>query len=191
MYIKHLFRTGMGLVLVALVSVQGMAFMNTVEHGDSDGIDSDYVQLVDGIANDLKSDEVDCGEMLTKIDEALDQIDESLDAGVIDEESLLIARDALVSMRLELPCLSDQLTQAECCGPEIAPANVISEQVIGSEIIDGGFAGGGGGGGGAAGGGGAVGGVGLRRLLAIGGLTGGIIAGATSGGDDPAPETSL
>tara|TARA_R110002049_G_scaffold27321_2_gene94056 strand:- start:155105 stop:155713 length:609 start_codon:yes stop_codon:yes gene_type:complete len=202
MNIKQFFRTGLGLALVAMVSVQAVAFMNTIESVDPAEPATDYVALIDSIAEQLKSDQVDCDAMLEKIDEALGQIDESLDAGVADEESLLAARDALVSMRLELPCRSDELAVMQMA---------VGDAAMGGSVLDSGFAGGGcvdcgtgmvtsggggavsSGGGGAVGGGGAAAGSGggLRRLLLLGGLTGGIIAASSSDDDGPAPETSL
>jgi hypothetical protein len=201
MRIKKLFQSGLGLALVALVSVQAGAFMNTVEQASHALQSLDYGQLVDSLAVQRKGDEVDCSEMLSKIDEALHEIDASLDAGVSDEESLLEARDALVAMRLDLPCLSEQLAQAPCCQPTIAPANIVSDVLVSEQVVTAGLPSGalGGAGGALGGAGGAIGGAGgaigggggLAGLLRIGGLTGGIIAAASSSSDDPVPSTSL
>lgn len=199
MKLKSFIRSGLGLAIVAIVSVQAAAFMNSLERSNDPSMVLDYEQLVDSMTEKLKSDEVDCVEMLAALDKALNEIDASLDVGVSDEESLLAARDALVSMRLDLPCLTEQLAQTQCCQPAIqpavAPANIISDVLVSEQVISGGLVSGGGAGGGiagaaAGGGAGIAGGGGLGPLLRIGGLTGGIIAAATSGDDDPVPQTS-
>ena len=199
MSIKQLFQSGLGLALVALVSVQAVAFMNAVEPVDTVDQEYDYVSVIDSIAADMKGETYNCDAMLARIDQALLRIDELLDAGATDEESLLVARETLVAMRLKLACVPEELAVMQSAGG----GNVISDVVIGESIISNGVPGVGcvncapvstggavaSGGGGAAG---AAGGPGLRRLLLLGGLTGGIIAAATSGDDDnPPPATSM
>ena len=197
MRISDLFRTGLGLALVASISVQGLAFMNTLEQADSVAPPLDYAQLVDSIVAEYEGDQLECGELLAKIDEALNQIDEALDAGVVDEESLLVARETLIGMRLDLPCRPAQSALVQVVGSAPVGGGAVSGPVAaGGPVVGGGVAcvdcapvavsSGGAGGGGAA-----AGGPGLRRLLLLGGLTGGIIAAATSGDDNPPPETSL
>jgi len=209
-------RMGLGISLIVFVSVQSLAVMQDAER--IEGVDEarTYERLVATSPEDLAGSEADCQAALNKLDSLLREIDEVLDAGAADEESLLATRDAVAQLRLELPCLpATQLTQFPCCMPEMVPlqavvdpatnGQVISERVIGESVIGesvvgpvdsgpgafvGGMGGGATGGGGAAGGA-AGGGGGLGRLLAIGGLTGGIIAAATSGSSSGGGETSV
>ena len=171
--------------------------MNSLEQAESAAPPLDYAQLVDSIVRDHEGDQLECGELLAKIDEALNQIDEALDAGVVDEESLLVARETLIGMRLDLPCRPAQSALVQVVGSVPAGAAVSGPVAVGGPAVGGGVAcvdcapvavSSGGGAGGGAGGAAAAGGPGLRRLLMLGGLTGGIIAAATSGDDNPPPE---
>ncbi len=71
----------------------------------------DITQTVDSIREELKSGEIACETMLTKIDAAIASIDSALDKGIADEKKYLGLRDELVELRLELPCLGNELTK--------------------------------------------------------------------------------
>ena len=189
---KRITPIALGLAMLAVASVQSYAFMvATDEVPTQEAID--LVEMIEGLELELEDEELQCEDMLAKLDAALEEIDTALDVGVEDEASHLVARDALISMRLELPCLGEELAQG--CVPcqqgvavaqpvrNVAPAPIFNGG--GGGIIGGGGFGGGGFGGGL-GGGGAFAGGGGGGLLLLGGAAAAIaIPLAGSDDDDP------
>jgi hypothetical protein len=152
---------------------------------------TDLTQVVDELRQELKADQTSCKEMLSKIDAAIAQVDSALDIGVADETKYLGLRDELVELRLDLPCLADELAQADA--GQVVSDTLLSEQVIGEDVVGGPSGGmvGGGSSGGAGGGAGGAGGGGGLGPLAIGGLAAAIaIPAALSGDDDPGTDAS-
>ena len=155
----------------------------------------DLTQAVDGLRQELKAGKTTCKEMLGKIDAAIEQVDSALDTGVADEKKYLGLRDELVEMRLNLPCLAEELAAEG----EIVSDTVISQTSMGEQenrdggaFFEGGTAGrsvGGGGaagGGGFGGGGGGLGGGGIGGLgpLALGGIAAAIAIPVALGGNN-------
>jgi len=183
--------------LFAGVSAFGPAYSHAfmVDADESASVGSvDLTQSVDVLRQELKAGETACNEMLAKIDAAIEQVDSALDIGVADEKKYLGLRDELVEMRLSLPCLSEELTQAEgdVVSDMVVDQQVVGEQVIGGEVttgMTGGAAGGSSAGG--SGGLGGAGGIGGLGPLAIGGLAAAIaIPVALSGDNNPGPGAS-
>ncbi len=187
----------LGLAVLVGAGAQGYAFMM---EGDSAPTQDDFdlVQLIEDLEAEIQDDAVECEDMLAKLDSAIEEIDLVLDNGVEDEESYLVARDALIDMRLELPCLGEQLAQSSCatCSPctSCGTGSVARSGGSGGGGIlggggvvgsGGGFGGGFGGGGGLIGGGGGLLSSRPLRLLAIGGAAIGIAVGAGGDDDDP------
>lgn len=190
----------LGLALLIGAGAQGYAFMM---EGDSAPTQDDFdlVQLIEDFEAEIQDDAVECEDMLAKLDSAIEEIDLVLDNGVENEESYLVARDVLIDMRLELPCLGEQLAQNSCstCSPctscgtgSVSRSGGLLSGSGGGIFGGGGVVGSGGGfGGGLGGGGGLIGGGGggllagsPLRLLAIGGAAIGIAVGAGGGDDD-------
>jgi hypothetical protein len=157
----------------------------------------DITATVDQLRQDWKAGETKCELMLEKIDAAIEQVDASLDKGVVDEKKYLGLRDELVELRLELPCLAEELTQSMINdGSTLLSETVIGEAAPcvgcdGSGSAGAGMAGGGGsgllGGGGGAGGAGGIGGIGP---LALGGIAAAIAIPLAVGSDDPGTPAS-
>jgi len=175
------------------------AFM--VDAAESASVGSvDLTQSVDQLRQELKTGETACKEMLAKIDAAIEQVDSALDIGVADEKKYLGLRDELVEMRLSLPCLSEELTQAE---GDVVSDTMVDQQVIGEQVVAGeedqsmvggafgGSSAGNAGGFGGSGGLGGAGGIGGLGPLALGGIAAAIaIPVALSGNDDPGSDAS-
>jgi hypothetical protein len=185
--------------LSSAISSPSYAFMTeSTEVATAEG-SVDLTKAVDQLRQELKAGETECDAMLGKIDAAIEQVDAALDKGVADEKMHLGLRDELVEMRLSLPCLANELTQEGVPMDDLG-GSVLSEQVIGEEVISddglapfgatGGIAGGGATGGvaGGAAGGGLAGGI---SPLAIAGIAAAVaIPAATSGDDEPGDAVS-
>lgn len=151
----------------------------------------DITSTVDSIREELKAGETACETMLSKIDAAINSIDAALDKGIADEKKYLGLRDELVELRLELPCLGNELTQEP---GTIISDTVISETPIGTvseddrrpagAVFGGGGAAMGGGGFGGGAGGGIAGGLGGIGPLALGGIAAAIAVPIAAGAND-------
>lgn len=189
MTIKRMIPIALGLAMFAVAGVQGYAFMMANQDATVAEAKIDVVQLIDDLQAEAATEEVNAEAMLAKLDEALDQIDDALDQGVQDESELLVARDAIVDMRLEASkeeVAHDQLAGSQCNCPECnaAPTRVISGGGGGPILGGGGPILGGAGGGGLLSGGPSFG------LLAAGAAAIAIPIATASDDDDPAPAAS-
>lgn len=118
------------LVMLAAAGVQSYAFMAAEKEAAIEG-QMDVVELVDNVRDEVESKEAACDTKLASIESALNQIDEMLDAGSSDEDVLLDARDALVQLRLELPCeAKKQLVGNEHGG------SIISDRLVGERVVN-------------------------------------------------------
>lgn len=171
MSVKSFLASIVAMVTLVVASVQVHAFVNSVPHAPEAKPDQSVAKRVDQLHEQLESGEVKCSVMLARLDDLLKTIDQALDAGVAeaDEKTYLAARDEVVDMRLELPCLGESLIQAGG-GEEDSVAvgegeveQTLTNQITGEtmpggpSVLDGGMVGGetlgGGYGGGAIGGG--------------------------------------
>ena len=157
--------------------------------------------MIEELQAELDSEKT-CEEKLIQIDAALEQLDNALDQGVDNEDTLLVAREAIIEMRLNLPCRhQEQLAGSQSASCNCQECNQSSGGILGGGgVLSGGgggvLSGGGGGilsgGGGGAilgGGGGIAGGSGFG-LLAAGAAAAIAIPTASSDDDDPgAPAT--
>jgi hypothetical protein len=135
-------------------------------------------ELVDSLREEIAAKETSCEDMLVKLDEALEDIDAKLDAGVPNEDEYLKARDEIAKMRYDLECLANKLTQGGTDMP--IPMDQPPTFNSGNPSSGGSF----GGGGVLSGGGGAGGGSGLG-VLGLMGVAGGTIAGVSNDDSNP------
>ncbi len=181
-------------VAAASVGVSGNSYAFMMQADENTVSLVDMTQTVDGLRQEFKAGETSCEALLAKIDEAIASIDGALERGVADEKKYLGLRDELVELRLELPCLGNELTQEPA---PVVTEPVFEEPVLGSEVVGapmpaGGALGApaGGGFGGGAGGAGLGGGLGIGPL-ALGGIAAAIaIPVAVAANDDPGANAS-
>jgi len=177
----------------AVSTPSSFAFMmGAVDATATGGIDT-LTATVASIRAEIEAGEIKCEDMLEKINAAIEQIDVTLDKGVLNEKIFFGLYDELVELRLDLPCLGNELAQGLGDGSTVISEPVVAEQVVGSPAAAGGcvncggtpgLAGGGGGGGGFAGGGagGMGGGIGP---LALGGIAAAIAIPLAVTSDNP------
>ncbi len=152
----------------------------------------DITQTVDSIREEMKAGETACEDMLTKIDAAINSIDAALDKGIADEKKYLGLRDELVELRLELPCLGNELTQdpgtiisdTVISETPIGPVNEDDGRPVGAAFGGGAPMGGAAGGIGGGAGGGIAGGLGGIGPLALGGIAAAIAVPIAAGAND-------
>ena len=203
MTLKRIMPIALGFAMIAVASVQSYAFMLATEEGAVEA-QLDVVTMIEELQAEIDS-ETTCEEKLIQVDAALEQVDSVLDQGVDNEDTLLVAREAIIEMRLGLPCRVQEQQLAgshnSSCGCQqcntgggvlggggggiLGGGGVISNGGGGVFSGGGAFSGGGGafsGGGGALlGGGGSIGGFGLLA----GGAAAIVAIAASSDDDDP------
>lgn len=187
-----------------VASVQSYAFRNEVAETLEAKPAEAVTERVETLHEQMVGGEVACSEMLAQLDDLLATIDQALDTGVAeaDEETYLAARDEVVQMRLDLPCLGEsslvqigggELGESVLASPPseaplpggdpVLTGGMPSAGTYGGGVSSGGYAGargmGGGGGGGFGGGGG---GLGLMSAAAAAAIA---IPIATANDDDP------
>ncbi len=204
MKIQHLLSAAAGLALVASTSTPSFAFM--ADGSVTGEAHTNPASMVAELKSEAEAGKTQCSVMLVKVNEAIAAIDTQLDAGVVNEASHLDARASLVSLRSDLPCLSEELAAEQgdlgmLDQGQVISDTLLSEQTIGSSVLEGGevgmaggasvggspmYAGGGVtyGGGGGGGGGGSLGGGGIGGIGALGAL-GAAIAIGVSDDDEP------
>lgn len=140
-------------------------------------IANELSEMVQSLRQEVAAGETPCEEMLSKLDAALERIDDKLDQGVINEDEYLDARDEISSLRYDLECVTKKATKLT----QIGGGGMLGGGSGGGRLGGNRIGGGGGGGGSVMGGAGAGGGLG--GLLPLG-VIGGTIAAAT---DDDKP----
>ena len=103
---KRILPLAVGLAVVAIAGVQSYAFMAASDEAAVEA-QLNVDELVENVRENMDDENIDCNAKFAIIGEAIDQIDAVLDAGSSDEDTLLDTRDALVQLRLELPCQAD------------------------------------------------------------------------------------
>ena len=107
MKLNRIFQVALGVALIGMASVQGYAFMIASIDSAAPEAQFDVAQMVEDLRVEL-TDELACEDKLAKIEAGMHEIDAMLDEGVEDETAFTIAREALVQMRLDLPCLDGE-----------------------------------------------------------------------------------
>ena len=122
----------------AVSTPSSFAFMmGAVDATATGGIDT-LTATVSSIRAELEANETKCEVILGNIDAVIEQIDASLDKGVANEKAFLGLRDELVELRLDLPCLGNELTQSLGDGSTVISETVIGEQPVAGPAADGG-----------------------------------------------------
>ncbi|EMI43747.1 hypothetical protein RRSWK_03743 [Rhodopirellula sp. SWK7] len=98
--------------------------------------------LVSKILAEGKENNLDCKQLVTKLDIEIIELDLKLDQGAKNEEELLAERESLVGCRLSQPCHAEVVTPvAPCCGHAVEictceqPIEIIEETILCEEEI--------------------------------------------------------
>lgn len=156
-------------ILAMGINTTTYAFMS-VETEQPAEVQMSLTDMVDSLREEITVGETSREDMLTKLDLAVEGIDDKLDAGVANEEEYLAARDAIIEMRNGLEHLGDKLVQFDS---GLSLGDPSQGSLGNSSVVSSG--------GGTSAGGAGAGGSGLSGLLVPAGIAGGAVAAGTSG----------